>query len=116
MDLMPFHTFISNLDEEAEGTLSKVADDTKPGEVADTTEDCGAVQMDPDRLEKWAETPTHTPIQSIQQNAVHNPKTKGNNSRHSYAMYEAWPPDMIYLETFIKSVYSFYIIFSVRLE
>ncbi|GAB0191622.1 mitochondrial enolase superfamily member 1 [Grus japonensis] len=48
------NVIINGLDYETECTLGKFADDTKLGEVADTAEDCAAIQRDLNRLEKCA--------------------------------------------------------------
>jgi len=46
---------MNNLDDGAECLLSKFADDTKPGGVADAPDGHTAIQRHLDRLEKWAE-------------------------------------------------------------
>jgi len=50
-----FNTFINDLDDGAERTLSKFTDDNKLGEVADMPEGRAAIQRDLNRLEKQAD-------------------------------------------------------------
>ena len=47
-----FNICINHLDDGAECTLNKFADDAKMGKVADATERCAAIQKDLSRLEK----------------------------------------------------------------
>lgn len=47
-----FNTFINNLDDGVESTLSKLMDDIKLGEVTDSPEGHSSMQRDLDRLER----------------------------------------------------------------
>lgn len=50
-----FSIFINGLDNGAERSLSKLAEDIKLGEVVDILESCAAIELDLNRLEKWAD-------------------------------------------------------------
>ncbi|GAB0210381.1 mitochondrial enolase superfamily member 1, partial [Grus japonensis] len=52
---IPFNIFINDPYDGAECTLSKFADDVKPGEVAGSTDGCTAIQRALERLENRAE-------------------------------------------------------------
>ncbi|GAB0175844.1 mitochondrial enolase superfamily member 1 [Grus japonensis] len=54
IDTILFNIFINDMDDRGKCSLSKCADTTKLGAVADTAEGHVAIQRDLDRLEKWA--------------------------------------------------------------
>ncbi|GAB0206313.1 ubiquitin carboxyl-terminal hydrolase 17-like [Grus japonensis] len=76
LGLVLFNIFINDLDEATECTLTKFADDTKLGGVANTPEGCAAIQRDPDR-EKSNE---------LQQGKCWVLHVGTNNPRHQYRL------------------------------
>lgn len=50
-----FDIFIDDLDDGAEGKVSKFADDVRSSGVTDTPAGCATLQMDLNQLEKWVD-------------------------------------------------------------
>jgi len=81
LDAVLFNIFINNLYDGAECTLSKFADDTKLGGVADVPEGHDTIQRDLDRLEKGADRNLMKFNQKCKVLHLEN-----NKPRHQYAL------------------------------
>jgi len=74
--------FNIDLDDWAECTLSKFADDTELGGVADTPEGHASIQRDLDRLEKWA----NRNLMKFNNERCEVLHLGRNNARHQYML------------------------------
>ncbi|GAB0176081.1 mitochondrial enolase superfamily member 1 [Grus japonensis] len=77
-----FNIFIDYLDDEAEYTLGKFADDTKLGGLADTPGGCAAIQKDLNRVRKWADGN----LMQLNKGQCNVPQLRRNNPRHQYLL------------------------------
>ena len=93
LGLILFNIFINDLDDGAECTLSKFADDAKLVGVADTPEGHAAIQSDLNRLEKWADR-SLMKVNKEKCKALHLGR---NNSTHHY-MLEATQLESSFVE------------------
>ena len=78
----PITSGYCNLDQGVEPTLSKFADSTKLGGMADTLEGCAAIQQDLNRLESWAERNLMT-FHKSKCRVLH---LERNNHMHQYSL------------------------------
>ncbi|GAB0187291.1 mitochondrial enolase superfamily member 1 [Grus japonensis] len=82
LDPVLFNIFINDLDDGAERTLSKFADNTDLGGAANTPEGCAAIQRDLDRLEKQADR-NHIKFNKGKCKVLHLGR---NNPKHNYML------------------------------
>jgi len=76
------NVFINDLDDGAECTLSKFAEDTKLGGVADAPDDCAAIPRDLSGLQKWANR-SFMMFNKEKSKVLHLGR---NNPRHQYML------------------------------